>query len=105
MTRPTMQHLGDLMKVTARRLFASVALLFAALGCASAANDVSMHIKRLDPALDALIAPDAQIERVATGFKFTEGPMWRQGRLWFSDLQNDKVLAVTPEGKVETLIE
>ncbi|MFL6550006.1 MAG: SMP-30/gluconolactonase/LRE family protein [Povalibacter sp.] len=93
------------MKVTARRLFASVALLFAALGCASAANDVSMHIKRLDPALDALIAPDAQIERVATGFKFTEGPMWRQGRLWFSDLQNDKVLAVTPEGKVETLIE
>ncbi len=31
--------------------------------------------------------------------------MWRQGRLWFSDLRDDKVFAVTPEGKVELLLE
>ena len=62
------------------------------------------QIERLDPALDALIAPGTAIERVATGFKFTEGPLWRQGRLWFSDLKDDKVLAVTPQGKVEVLI-
>jgi gluconolactonase len=61
-------------------------------------------IERLDPTLDALIAPGTAIERVATGFKFTEGPLWRQGRLWFSDLKDDKVLAVTPLGKVEVLI-
>src|SRR5690606_27026934 len=34
------------------------------------------RIERVDPALDALISPDASIERVATGFSFTEGPLW-----------------------------
>jgi gluconolactonase len=63
------------------------------------------RIERLDPALDALIAPDTAIDRVATGFKFTEGPMWRHGRLWFSDLRDDKVVAVTPDGKVEVLLQ
>jgi gluconolactonase len=63
------------------------------------------RIDRLDPALDALIAPDAQIERVATGFTFTEGPLWREGRLWFSDVRGDKLRAVTPDGKVELLLD
>jgi gluconolactonase len=62
------------------------------------------QILRLDPALDAVIAPGTKIERVASGFKFTEGPMWRAGRLWFSDLVDDKMLAVTPAGKVEVLL-
>ncbi|WP_206606347.1 SMP-30/gluconolactonase/LRE family protein [Steroidobacter cummioxidans] len=65
----------------------------------------STRIERMDPALDALIAPGTTIERVATGFKFTEGPMWREGRLWFSDLRADKVFAVDRSGKVELLIE
>jgi len=63
------------------------------------------RIERLDPALDELIAPGTTIERVATGFKFTEGPMWREGRLWFSDLRDNKVFAVNRTGKVELLIE
>ncbi len=54
----------------------------------------------MDPALDAIIAPGTTIERVATGFKFTEGPMWREGRLWFSDLRDNKVFAVDRSGKV-----
>jgi gluconolactonase len=61
-------------------------------------------IVRLDPALDALIAPGTTIERVATGFVFAEGPIWHDGRLWFSDVKGDKVLAVAPDGAVETLI-
>jgi gluconolactonase len=72
---------------------------------ASAAENTSPHVKRMDPALDALIAPGTPVERVATGFKFTEGPMWRQQRLWFSDLRDDKVFAVARDGKVERLIE
>jgi gluconolactonase len=62
-------------------------------------------IIRLDPALDAVIAPNTQIERVASGFKFTEGPMWHQGRLWFSDLVGNKLFAVSPDGKVEMLLD
>jgi gluconolactonase len=63
------------------------------------------EIVRLDPALDAIIAPGMRIERVATGFKFVEGPMWRQGRLWFSDLVGNKLYAMSREGKVEMLLD
>lgn len=37
-------------------------------------------IERLDPALDALIAPDARLETVASGFGFSDGPVWIRGR-------------------------
>jgi gluconolactonase len=62
-------------------------------------------IVRLDPSLDAVIAPGTQIERVATGFHFTEGPMWREGHLWFSDLVGNKMLSVSPDGTVRVLID
>lgn len=80
-------------------------LAIAASGSAHAADMAAQaRIERFDPALDSVIAPGTKLERVAGGFKFTEGPMWRQGRLWFSDLRDDKMLAVTPSGKVEVLI-
>ncbi len=62
-------------------------------------------ILRLDPALDALVPRGAQIEKVAGGFQFTEGPLWRpDGRLWFSDVVGNVVRSVTPSGQVEVLI-
>jgi len=85
-------------------LVAALALTAGYLPAQAADDSTSMRIVRLDPALDAVIAPGTQIVRVATGFRFTEGPMWRAGRLWFSDLADDKVLAVAPDGKVEVLI-
>jgi gluconolactonase len=63
------------------------------------------QILLLDPALDALIAPGAHIELIAFGFNFTEGPMWREGRLWFSDEEGGKTIAVTPTGQLTTLID
>jgi gluconolactonase len=79
--------------------------LAATLAAPSAlAQNADTRVERLDPALDALIAPDARIERVATGFGFTEGPMWREGRLWFSDVSGDRLRAVDPAGKVEELM-
>lgn len=62
-------------------------------------------IVRSDPALDAVIAPGAKIERMATGFVFVEGPMWRKGALWFSDLRGNKMYSVTPDGKLTMLID
>jgi gluconolactonase len=62
-------------------------------------------IVRLDPALDSLVPKDAQIEKVAGGFQFTEGPLWRpDGHLWFSDVMGNVVRSVTPSGQVEVLI-
>ena len=64
-----------------------------------------MEVLRLDEDLDAVIEPGTKIERVASGFQFDEGPMWREGRLWFSDLVGNKMFAVAPDGKVELLID
>ena len=87
----------------AYRLTANHGFVFAA--SAPAGSDQRMSVQRLDPALDAVIAPGTTIEKVASGFKFTEGPMWRQGRMWFSDLVGNKMYAVAPDGKVELLID
>lgn len=49
------------------------------------------HIVALKPQFDALIDRDAPLRRVATGFQFTEGPIWRPGEnyLLFSDMPGD----------------
>jgi gluconolactonase len=94
------------------RMRISAILVIAAFGAqlldAFAAVDphaAGTEIVRMDPGLDRLIAPGTAVARVATGFKFTEGPMWHQGRLWFSDLGDNKLYAVSPEGQVELLID
>lgn len=43
-------------------------------------------VERLDPAFDALIAADAKLERLAEGFKWSEGPVWYDGAVVFSDV-------------------
>jgi len=70
-----------------------------------AAAPADMRVDRMDAGLDAVIAPDAKVEKVAGGFVFNEGPMWRQGRVWFSDLMANKMYAVSPDGKTELLID
>jgi len=62
-------------------------------------------VLRLDEGLDAVIEPGTQVELVASGFQFGEGPMWREGKLWFSDLVGNKMFAVAPDGKTELLID
>jgi len=64
-----------------------------------------MAVLRLDEGLDAVIEPGAKVELVASGFQFGEGPMWREGRLWFSDLVGNKMFAVAADGKAQLLID
>lgn len=54
-------------------------------------NEVTGSIKRMDPRLDALIPPNTNIEKLADGFVFLEGPVWHQatGQLFFSDVRNN----------------
>jgi len=48
----------------------------------------------------ALAQEERQIERVAGGFRFTEGPAWsREGFLLFSDVPNDQILKYVPGEK------
>lgn len=50
-------------------------------------------IERNDPALDTLIAADAKIELLASGFSWSEGPVWvrRGAYLLFSDVPRNVV--------------
>jgi gluconolactonase len=45
-----------------------------------------------DPHLHDLVAPEAPIDRVAGGLAFTEGPVWRDGALLFSDIPNNRIV-------------
>jgi len=50
-------------------------------------------IERLDPALDSLLPAGAQIEKLAGGFEWAEGPVWnrRSKTLLFSDVPRNVV--------------
>ena len=64
------------------------------------------QITRKTPAFNELVAETAIIEKVAGGFQFTEGPLWRpDGTLWFSDVVGNVLRSVTPDGTVKVLIE
>ncbi len=64
----------------------SATLDFYRPGRLSTSERSKLEVVRLDPALDALVARDAELERVAKGFQFTEGPVWHpEGYLLFSD--------------------
>jgi gluconolactonase len=51
------------------------------------------RIERLDPRLDALVPKAAALERLATGFNWSEGPVWvrAEGHLLFSDVPENIV--------------
>jgi gluconolactonase len=55
--------------------------------------------------LDGLVAPGAQLELVAGGFLFTEGPVWRadEGALHFSDIPASRRYRWHPEDGVTVL--
>jgi gluconolactonase len=65
--------------------------LAAAVGFAQPPSGASFRIEKLDPSLDALIAPDAKLELLGDRFALTEGPVWvpgtgrQDGYLLFSD--------------------
>jgi gluconolactonase len=60
---------------------------------------------RVDPAFDALVPAGARIEKLAGGFRFTEGPLWRpNGTLWFSDVIGNVVRQWSPDGAVTEIL-
>lgn len=79
----------------------------------SAAKEVKLDVDKRDPALDAIVPSNARLERVATGFTFTEGPVWvpaaiagagtmpiADGYLLFSDPNRNVIYRCTRDGDV-----
>lgn len=53
-----------------------------------------------------IIAPGAKLEKLAGGFKFTEGPAAdADGNVFFTDQPNDRILKWSTDGKLSTFLE
>jgi gluconolactonase len=54
-------------------------------------------------AFDALFPPHAMVQFIATGFQFTEGPIWfkNERRLLFSDIPANKIFSLSSAKKVQ----
>ena len=78
-------------------LTAAASVLAGSVAIAQPASDVL----RLDPALDALVSPDAKVALIKGGFGFTEGPVWVQkgksGYLLFTDIPGNVIYKLTPQ--------
>jgi gluconolactonase len=97
-----------------RKLTITIAALIALAGCTpknevaekekQTARSSAGSVLRVDPALDAIVPQTATIEKIADGFKFTEGPLWfPEGHLWFSDVVGNVVRQWSPSGVTEIL--
>ena len=65
------------------------------------AFEAPCEIERAAPGLDAIVPPDARLERVAGGFEFTEGPVWApDGALLFSSPNTNTIYRWARTGAV-----
>jgi gluconolactonase len=69
-----------------------LALLCLALASSLPAQEQE-SVERLSPELDQIIAPDAKVETLCTGFTWAEGPVWdvKGQRLLFSDVPRNTI--------------
>lgn len=67
------------------------------------------NITRLDPALDALVAPNAKAELLASGFGLNEGPVWvregKSGYLIVSGLLDNVLYKISADRTVSVFLE
>lgn len=64
------------------------------------------RIERMDPGLDAVIAPGAQMELLANGFQWSEGPtwLWREKAVVFSDVPQNTAYKWTAKRGIEVFL-
>jgi gluconolactonase len=92
------------MKTGQTVLLQLVALVCTALSL-SAQKTRDFKLEPLSPRFLELVGRDAKLETLATGFGFTEGPMWDPaGFLYVSDETINKIFRVYPDGKKEEVI-
>lgn len=76
------------------------------LNCTSTAKKTIGSIERLDDSLDEIVSPDAQIEILADGFDWSEGPLWIEAHnmLLFSDVPRNTIYKWTEENGAEVYL-
>ena len=93
------------------RLFAA-AWLMTSLYLTTPANAASNSsvtpatVERLDPAVDKLVPEYATLEHVATGFKWTEGPLWLPtNKLMFAEIPSNSIRIFKPGAGVSIFMQ
>jgi gluconolactonase len=73
---------------------------------AESSSAIVPTIERLDPDLDLIVPAQARLEKVATGFTWTEGPVWIQpGYLMFADIPSNSIRKWTPGNGVSIFMQ
>jgi sugar lactone lactonase YvrE len=80
------------------RIFVIAAVLTLWQSATARAESVPVTITSLDPRFDQLVPKEAQLERIADGFTWVEGPVWDKqgGYLLFSDIPANAVYRWKP---------
>ena len=63
-------------------------------------EDFIPRVLRIDPALDAILPPDAVVEKLVEGFRWSEGPVWKDEGLLFSDVPENIIYRWSPGATV-----
>jgi gluconolactonase len=99
--KTSLSILGILALLASGAFFFGAGHAVAGIGAAqSSAREVldssPLKVDRLDPAIDRIVAPDAVLERIATGFTWVEGPIWDSGSLFFAEIPSNSIRRWTP---------
>lgn len=65
--------------------------------------EFNVGIERIAPAFDALVPAGTQIEKVAEGFNWSEGPTWFKGTVVFSDVPENVIYQWKP-GETKAMV-
>jgi gluconolactonase len=66
----------------------------------------ALKVDRMDAKLDAIVPAEAKLERMATGFTWTEGPIWiPAGYLLFAEITSNSIRKLTPDGTVSIFLQ
>lgn len=74
-------------------------------GIAGAEDSTPLKMDRLDPSIENITPADARLERVASGFTWTEGPVWADDSLFFADIPANCIHKWTPGKGVSTFLQ
>ena len=70
----------------------------------SASEQIPAVVERLDPAANDIIPEAATLERLATGYTWTEGPVWtHEGYLLFAEIPSNTIRKLVP-GESATIL-
>lgn len=67
--------------------------------------NIPLKLDRLDASIDHIVPAGAKLERVATGFTWTEGPVWVQGKLYFAEIPSNSIRVWTPGKGIEMFLQ